>query len=930
MICGHCGESIDRTAGLCPSCSNSPLLDGRYRLLEVLGQGASGVTYRAERAAGGQKYALKEMAFRTMESMKAQELFEREARVLESLDHPAIPSYVDDFTAGEGHRLSLYLVQELIEGQDLEAEMEGRRYDEREALDVLAQLLDILAYLHDLKPPVIHRDIKPSNIMRVDGDRDENSLRLIDFGSVRAAVQQTQVGGSTIAGTFGFMAPEQLVGRATPATDIYSAAVLTVALLTRVDPVELVDDANVFRWQDACEVSPSVASLLEEMLAQSPSERPQEAGALAERVRDIREGRVEGSGEAVEGAGEGQPADGTVAQTGEAWQPPAGGESGESEDEADWEAASAPPALAEVDAPMSARALKGLDDAFGAWSVSRVFETDFGSGGNRFAASFLVLFAGWFGYLLVSAVTGRLYVWSEYSGALWEYGFLAGLVGFGLLLMASAVYVPLKAILWGWVNRWVNRRAEPAGDASDRTRAVHQVLRDTRVDATFSGWTRMMMALMPVFITVGWLNSGYLRNEWSGGATPDVNELTCPVNCGPQAPRDERGCCAEPCPENEVWDVRRATCESYEPQGLALRCPEGMEKHDQPSSNHPEGFLCCWPGQRADLEAGRCLGPPACPEGRERKAGTCVSRVSHDGVTVIPAASFAMQRIEVGPDGAKGDREAEPARDARVGLSFAMEQTEVTQAEWKSVMSSNPSRYAECGPDCPVERVNWFEALVYANRRSVRDGLEQCYWLEGCRGTLEETCSGGGDTCEGRFRCDDVWFKGNACRGWRLPFEVEWHHAARLGLSDTEDGMWGGKPLAEQAWFAGNHAVDYDADVRCVGEDGAEYACGPHPVAGRRPNVWGLYDVLGNVEEWTMNAATRRTQGTSADLLKPAGGRHVVRGCHFLSPASECRVGAYWARPAESRSGRRGLRLVRTVPYFGEAQEVSGDDEIEQ
>ncbi len=266
-----------RSEGPCPSCGLSPLLDGRYRLDRVVGQGASGITYRAERVADGLTVAIKELPFRRIDSMKTKALFQRESRILRQLNHPGIPACIDDFTAGVGKNLSLYLVQEFIEGQTLTDEQSDSRTREDEVLLIVAELLSILDYLHTLSPPVIHRDIKPNNVMRRASD---GALVLIDFGSVRDAVTDPDTGGSTVAGTFGFMAPEQFQSRAEPASDIYGLGAMAVCLLTRREPDTLLDYSNRLDWAPFVKVHPMTRALLDRMLSPDPATRARDAGRL--------------------------------------------------------------------------------------------------------------------------------------------------------------------------------------------------------------------------------------------------------------------------------------------------------------------------------------------------------------------------------------------------------------------------------------------------------------------------------------------------------------------------------------------------------------------------------------------------------------------------------------------------------------------------
>src|SRR5206468_586382 len=141
------------------------------------------------------------------------ELFQREARVLANLHHVRIPELLDHFQQEDEDDLRLYLVTARVPGQSLAARLEaGWLPKEPEARRIARCTLLILQYLQSLSPPMVHRDIKPSNLVM----DDEGEIFLVDFGSVRDAVRP--LGGSTVVGTFGYMAPEQFAGRASPAS----------------------------------------------------------------------------------------------------------------------------------------------------------------------------------------------------------------------------------------------------------------------------------------------------------------------------------------------------------------------------------------------------------------------------------------------------------------------------------------------------------------------------------------------------------------------------------------------------------------------------------------------------------------------------------------------------------------------------------------
>ena len=269
MHCVACDALLPNDTARCPRCRQNPFLAGKYRLEEQLGHGASGTVYLASDIQGSEKLAIKELPYRHSLPPKRMELLEREASVLRQLSHPAIPRFIDTVIAGEGKARALYLIQEFVEGETLAAHLPSHRYTEAEVCDILVEISEILAYLHGLSPPVVHRDIKPSNLMR----RPDGSIALIDFGSVQDALQDPELGGSTVAGTFGYMAPEQFLGETTPATDYYGLGATAVALLSRQDPTSLQDRPGALKWERVIAPSPQMAQLLRRLLNDDPEQR---------------------------------------------------------------------------------------------------------------------------------------------------------------------------------------------------------------------------------------------------------------------------------------------------------------------------------------------------------------------------------------------------------------------------------------------------------------------------------------------------------------------------------------------------------------------------------------------------------------------------------------------------------------------------------
>jgi serine/threonine protein kinase len=194
-------------------------------------------------------------------------LFEREAEVLKSLNHPAIPKYLDYFDLDLPQSKGFVLVQSLIQAKSLEEHLRaGRTFSEEELVDLAKQVLEILKTLHDRNPPIIHRDIKPSNILL--GDRSGNSVGqvyLIDFGAVQTLIpQEGQT--FTVVGTYGYMPMEQFGGRTVAASDLYSLGATLLRVVTGQEPAELPQKDLRFEFEAIAQISPEFTYWLKQMV----------------------------------------------------------------------------------------------------------------------------------------------------------------------------------------------------------------------------------------------------------------------------------------------------------------------------------------------------------------------------------------------------------------------------------------------------------------------------------------------------------------------------------------------------------------------------------------------------------------------------------------------------------------------------------------
>lgn len=251
-----------------------------YDDLAQIGAGAQGTTYRARHRESGDIVALKRLELRGLSEWKPVERFEREAKVLRSLSHPGVVRFIDAFEAGD--EPAFFIVSEFVEGPTLGALIaQGHRWDEEAATGLLQALLETLAYLHGLSPRVVHRDLKPGNVVMTDGAHPV----LIDFGSVSDVGGRTD-GGLTLAGTVGYMAPEQAMGAVDPRSDLFALGATVVHALTHVHPSELPRDGLRFDLGSRLGCSQRLRGILERLLEPDPSARFQTASEALAAIRD--------------------------------------------------------------------------------------------------------------------------------------------------------------------------------------------------------------------------------------------------------------------------------------------------------------------------------------------------------------------------------------------------------------------------------------------------------------------------------------------------------------------------------------------------------------------------------------------------------------------------------------------------------------------
>ena len=269
----------------CQSCDRPLRLGDRYRAIEPMGSGGFGRTFLAvdEHKPSKPRCIIKQ--FRSDDDnlrnrTKAATLFRQEATRLEELSHhPQIPNLLAHFEQDD----RLYLIQEFIDGQNLEQELaESGPFNETQIRQLLADILPVLQFVHDRH--IIHRDIKPANIIRRRSPVGSGRFVLVDFGASKLATGTALARTGTSIGSAGFAAPEQSIGKAVLQSDLYSLGVTCIYLLTQIPPFELFDSSDgKWVWPDYLvnnPVSDDLARVLNQLLESGTRRRYPSAQAV--------------------------------------------------------------------------------------------------------------------------------------------------------------------------------------------------------------------------------------------------------------------------------------------------------------------------------------------------------------------------------------------------------------------------------------------------------------------------------------------------------------------------------------------------------------------------------------------------------------------------------------------------------------------------
>ena len=250
------------------------LVDGKYKILNKVGQGGMSVVYLAMNEKANKQWAVKEVR---KDGIKDFEVVKQglvaETDILKKLNHPHLPSIIDVIDTDD----SFIIIMDYIQGNSLNKALDEYGAQPQEyVIDWAKQLCDVLGYLHTRTPAIIYRDMKPANVML----KPDGNVTLIDFGTARE-FKEKNLADTTCLGTVGYAAPEQFggMGQTDARTDIYCLGATLYHLVTGMNPCEPPYEIKPIR-----EINPSLSSGLERIIQKctqrDPNDRYQSAAEL--------------------------------------------------------------------------------------------------------------------------------------------------------------------------------------------------------------------------------------------------------------------------------------------------------------------------------------------------------------------------------------------------------------------------------------------------------------------------------------------------------------------------------------------------------------------------------------------------------------------------------------------------------------------------
>ncbi len=262
------------------------LVDGKYRILRVVGKGGMSVVYQAVNEKANKIWAIKEVrkdGVQNYEVVKQNLIVETE--LLKRFNHPNLPSIIDVID-GDG---TFLIVMDYIEGNSLSKALENGAQSQDDVIEWSKQLCDVLGYLHSRKPPIIYRDMKPANVML----KPDGKISLIDFGTARE-FKSSSVEDTTCLGTQGYAAPEQYGGhgQTDARTDIYCLGATMYHLVTGHNPsVYPYEMRPIRQWNPA--LSSGLEKIILKCTQRNPDDRYQSCAELLYAIDHYRDLDIE-------------------------------------------------------------------------------------------------------------------------------------------------------------------------------------------------------------------------------------------------------------------------------------------------------------------------------------------------------------------------------------------------------------------------------------------------------------------------------------------------------------------------------------------------------------------------------------------------------------------------------------------------------------